>query len=164
MHSFGREIHPHSVVHRIPTGSEHSRQSRASHGDDWPLFRARDDSLSSTWYWWRAQDLCGHFSRCGRLSLIPVCSRRCPRLGRNTVGSIFDSFFKRLGSPAPLKWAFRQLWRKNDVNLNGVSISWWRLATSSRTRWPLVIHLVLLELLLARLPQHDLRSVFMKTC
>ena len=55
-----------------------------------------------------------------RLSLIPVCSRRCPRIGRNTAGSIFDSFFKRLGSPAPLKWAFRQLWRKYDVNLNGV--------------------------------------------
>ena len=43
--SFGRETSLHRVGHRIPPGSEHSRQSRASHSCDWPHFLGRDGHL-----------------------------------------------------------------------------------------------------------------------
>ena len=38
------------VGHRGPSGSKHSRQSRASHGGDWPPFRGPDGHWSLTWY------------------------------------------------------------------------------------------------------------------
>ena len=34
-------------------GSEHSRQSQAFHGGDWPPPRGRDGHLSSTWCFWK---------------------------------------------------------------------------------------------------------------
>ena len=43
--SFGRETSLHHVVHGITLGSEHSRQSPASHGFDWPHFRVSDSHL-----------------------------------------------------------------------------------------------------------------------
>ena len=50
---FGREIHAHCVGHGGPRGSKHSRQSRASHGGDWPPLRGHDGHPSSTWYCWQ---------------------------------------------------------------------------------------------------------------
>ena len=39
-----------------PPGAEHSGQSRASHGDDWPPLRGDDGHLSFTWCCWQGGD------------------------------------------------------------------------------------------------------------
>ena len=47
---FTRETSAHWLATEAREGPNNSRQSRASHGDDWPPLRGRDGHPSFTWY------------------------------------------------------------------------------------------------------------------
>ena len=87
-------------------------------------------------FYQRQHDLCGCATCVGRLEFVDPCHKRSP-------WTSFAAVFRQRHTPAWC-WPWKHAWVRPL-----------KIASSSRAPWPPVIHLVLLERLLAMLRGHD---------